>query len=55
MKNAQMGESPLILIGGAAANLTKGRGALQVGICNQKAYSNPHIGRRSYVSFEINL
>ena len=29
IKNAQMAESPLLLIGGAAANLSKGRGALQ--------------------------
>ncbi|XP_061438830.1 2-hydroxyacyl-CoA lyase 2 isoform X2 [Rhineura floridana] len=29
MKNAQMAESPLLLIGGAAATLQKGRGALQ--------------------------
>lgn len=29
VKNAQMAESPILLIGGAAANLLKGRGALQ--------------------------
>jgi acetolactate synthase-like protein len=29
IKNAQMAESPLVLIGGAAATLLKGRGALQ--------------------------
>ena len=29
VKNAQMAESPLVLIGGAAATLAKGRGALQ--------------------------
>ncbi|NWX10937.1 ILVBL protein, partial [Caloenas nicobarica] len=29
VKNAQMAESPLLLIGGAAATLQKGRGALQ--------------------------
>jgi acetolactate synthase-like protein len=29
IKNAQMAESPVLLIGGAAANLLKGRGALQ--------------------------
>ena len=29
MKNAQMAQSPLVLIGGAAATLLKGRGALQ--------------------------
>ena len=29
MKNAQMAESPVLLIGGAAASLLKGRGALQ--------------------------
>lgn len=30
VKNAQMAESPLLLIGGAAPTLLKGRGALQV-------------------------
>lgn len=30
VKNAQMAESPLLLIGGAAPTLMKGRGALQV-------------------------
>ena len=29
IKNAQMAESPVLLLGGAAANLLKGRGALQ--------------------------
>ncbi|NXL06779.1 ILVBL protein, partial [Mesembrinibis cayennensis] len=29
IKNAQMAESPVLLIGGAAASLQKGRGALQ--------------------------
>jgi len=29
VKNAQMAESPVLLIGGAAATLLKGRGALQ--------------------------
>lgn len=29
IKNAQMAESPVLLIGGAAATLLKGRGALQ--------------------------
>lgn len=29
VKNAQMAESPILLMGGAAANLLKGRGALQ--------------------------
>ena len=29
VKNAQMAESPILLIGGAAASLLKGRGALQ--------------------------
>ncbi|NXS56044.1 ILVBL protein, partial [Brachypteracias leptosomus] len=29
VKNAQMAESPLLLLGGAAASLQKGRGALQ--------------------------
>jgi thiamine pyrophosphate-dependent acetolactate synthase large subunit-like protein len=30
MKNAQMAESPVILLAGAAPSLMKGRGALQV-------------------------
>ena len=34
VKNAQMAESPLLLIGGAAPTLLKGRGALQVGDFN---------------------
>ena len=29
VKNAQMAERPILLLGGAAANLLKGRGALQ--------------------------
>jgi acetolactate synthase-like protein len=29
VKNAQMAESPILLLGGAAANLLKNRGALQ--------------------------
>ena len=29
MKNAQMAESPIVLLGGAAAGILKGRGALQ--------------------------
>lgn len=30
LKNAQMAESPVLLLGGAAPSLAKGRGALQV-------------------------
>jgi thiamine pyrophosphate-dependent acetolactate synthase large subunit-like protein len=30
LKNAQMAESPLLLLGGAAPTLLRGRGALQV-------------------------
>ena len=30
VKNAQMAESPVLLMGGAAAGILKGRGALQV-------------------------
>jgi acetolactate synthase-like protein len=30
VKNAQMAESPVVLLGGAAATVLKGRGALQV-------------------------
>jgi len=33
VKNAQMAESPVLLIGGAAATLLKGRGALHVLLC----------------------
>jgi len=41
LKNAQMAESPLILLGGAAATLTKGRGALQVCFVSPQAtFSN---------------
>ncbi|CAG7728853.1 unnamed protein product [Allacma fusca] len=46
VKNAQMAESPVIIIGGAAATLAKGRGALQdieqIGLfksCCKKSYS----------------
>ncbi len=37
VKNAQMAESPLVLLGGAAATVLKGRGALQVRACGRHA------------------
>jgi len=41
LKNAQMAESPLLLIGGAAATLLKNRGALQD--IDQMALVRPHV------------
>lgn len=41
LKNAQMAQSPLILIGGAAATMLKGRGALQD--IDQMALVRPHV------------
>ena len=38
VKNAQMAQSPLVLIGGAAATLLKGRGALQVHSSSQSEF-----------------
>lgn len=41
LKNAQMAQSPVVLIGGAAATMLKGRGALQD--INQLALVRPHV------------
>ena len=41
VKNAQMAQSPIILIGGATATALKGRGALQD--INQQALFKPHV------------
>ena len=41
MKNAQLAESPLILFGGATAQLLKGRGSLQD--IDQMALMKPHV------------
>ena len=47
VKNAQMAQSPLVLIGGAAATLTQGRGALQDidQLSLFKVLSPPHLPR----------
>ncbi len=41
LKNAQMAQSPLVLLGGATATLLKGRGALQD--IDQRALVTPHV------------
>ncbi|MCB0568891.1 MAG: hypothetical protein KDC66_03970, partial [Phaeodactylibacter sp.] len=41
LKNAQMAQSPLLLLGGATATLLRGRGALQD--IDQKALVRPHV------------
>lgn len=41
IKNAQMAQSPLILLGGAAATILRGRGSLQD--INQMALMKPHV------------
>src|SRR5512138_3732010 len=41
LKNAQMAQSPLVLIGGATATLLRGRGALQD--IDQMALVRPHV------------
>ncbi|HSD28719.1 MAG TPA: thiamine pyrophosphate-binding protein [Vicinamibacteria bacterium] len=43
LKNAQMAQSPLVLIGGATATLLRGRGALQD--IDQMALVRPHVKR----------
>jgi thiamine pyrophosphate-dependent acetolactate synthase large subunit-like protein len=45
LKNAQMAESPLVLLGGATATLLRGRGALQD--IDQMALVRPHVKRAS--------
>jgi thiamine pyrophosphate-dependent acetolactate synthase large subunit-like protein len=47
LKNAQMAQSPLVLIGGATATLLRGRGALQD--IDQMALVRPHVKRASRV------
>ena len=48
LKNAQMAESPLVLLGGATATLLRGRGALQD--IDQMALVRPHAKRASRVT-----
>ncbi len=48
LKNAQMAESPLVLLGGATATLLRGRGALQD--IDQMALVRPHVKRASRVA-----
>jgi acetolactate synthase-like protein len=48
LKNAQMAQSPLVLLGGAAATLLQGRGALQD--IDQMAAVRPHVKRATRVT-----
>jgi acetolactate synthase-1/2/3 large subunit len=48
LKNAQMAQSPLVLVGGATATLLRGRGALQD--IDQMALVRPHVKRASRVT-----
>ena len=48
LKNAQMAQTPVVLLGGATATLLKGRGALQD--IDQMALVKPHVKRASTVS-----
>jgi thiamine pyrophosphate-dependent acetolactate synthase large subunit-like protein len=48
LKNAQMAQSPLVLLGGATATLLRGRGALQD--VDQMALVSPHVKRASRVT-----
>jgi acetolactate synthase-1/2/3 large subunit len=48
LKNAQMAQSPLVLIGGAAATMLRGRGALQD--IDQMALVRPHVKRAGRVA-----
>src|SRR5512141_128171 len=48
LKNAQMAQSPLVLVGGATATLLRGRGALQD--IDQMALVSPHVKRASRVT-----
>ncbi|HSD66266.1 MAG TPA: thiamine pyrophosphate-binding protein [Vicinamibacteria bacterium] len=48
LKNAQMAESPLVLLGGATATLLRGRGALQD--IDQMALVRPHVKRATRVT-----
>jgi acetolactate synthase-1/2/3 large subunit len=47
LKNAQMAQSPLVLLGGATATLLRGRGALQD--IDQMALVRPHVKRATRV------
>lgn len=47
VKNAQLAQSPLVLLGGAAATILKGRGALQD--IDQLALFRPHVKRATAV------
>src|SRR5574341_2507335 len=48
VKNAQLAQSPLVLLGGATATALKGRGALQD--IDQMALMRPHVKRALSVS-----
>jgi len=48
LKNAQMAQSPLVLLGGATATLLRGRGALQD--IDQMSLVRPHVKRASRVT-----
>ncbi len=48
LKNAQMAQSPLVLLGGATATLLRGRGALQD--VDQMALVGPHVKQASRVA-----
>jgi acetolactate synthase-1/2/3 large subunit len=48
LKNAQMAQSPLVLVGGATATLLRGRGALQD--IDQMALVRPHVKRANRVT-----
>jgi acetolactate synthase-1/2/3 large subunit len=48
LKNAQLAQSPLVLVGGATATLLRGRGALQD--IDQMALVRPHVKRASRVT-----
>jgi acetolactate synthase-1/2/3 large subunit len=48
LKNAQMAQSPVVLLGGATATILKGRGALQD--IDQMALVRPHVKRAERVS-----
>jgi len=48
LKNAQLAQSPLVLLGGATATLLRGRGALQD--IDQMALVRPHVKRASRVT-----
>ncbi len=48
LKNAQLAQSPLVLIGGATATILKGRGALQD--IDQRALVTPHVKWATFVT-----